>query len=642
MWLDVLLFATGAFAGTPAYLSIMKGTLISRFIISVFAFPFLYFYLYWQNKKTGIEIENRPVLAILKQVAEIELELSHAQQEIERRKKAEKKLAEYQNNLKEIVKERTAELEDTNLRLLREVSERKQTEEALLQSKRELRIRNEINNIFLTHPDEEVYAEILKVILKLMESEYGIFGYFDEDGSFVAPAVTRKIFWDKCNVPEKEIIFQKGTFGGIWGRAIRERKTLISNDGPFKVPEGHIHILNTMVTPIIFRDEVISAIHIANKPDGYGEKDRIMLKTIADNIAPVLYARLQRDGQDKERRKAEEALRESEKKYRNLFENGSDLLCIHDLEGNFLETNLSYKKQYGLINEDIRGLNIRDFIPDRYKPEFDQYLERIIQNGEDDGYLRVIPKYGEEVILEYKNKLMLDDKGRPMAVQGSARDITERKQAEEQIKTSLKEKEILLQEIHHRAKNNMQIISSLLKLQVSSSKDKKVEDALKESHGRVQAMSLVHETLYDTESMASIDFRSYISRLSQTVFQSYGISREQVELKIEAENISFRIDQLSHIGLLINELVSNSLKYAFPGNRKGEIVIRLRKIDQDEIELMVGDNGLGMPEDLDWRNTETLGLQLVTTLAEEQLDGTLNLNRVNGTHFNIRFKLKES
>ncbi len=221
------------------------------------------------------------------------------------------------------------------------------------------------------------------------------------------------------------------------------------------------------------------------------------------------------------------------------------------------------------------------------------------------------------------------------------KEITERKQAEEQIKTSLKEKEILLQEIHHRAKNNMQIISSLLKLQVSSSKNKKVEDALKESYGRVQAMSLVHETLYDTESMASIDFRSYISRLSKTVFQSYGISREQVELKIEAEDISFRIDQLSHIGLLINELVSNSLKYAFPENRKGEIVIRLGKIDQDEMELTVGDNGLGIPEDLDWCNTDTLGLQLVKMLAEDQLEGTLNLDRVNGTHFNIRFKLKE-
>jgi PAS domain S-box-containing protein len=176
-----------------------------------------------------------------------------------------------------------------------DTTERKQAEEALRKSERELRIRNEINIIFLTNPEEDMYVEILKVILKVNGSEYGTFGYIDNDGSFVAPAVTRNIYWDECNVPEKDILFRKGTFGGIFGQAIKERKILISNEGPFKVPEGHIHIVNTMVTPIIFRDEVISAIHIANKPDGYGEEDLIMLKTIADNIAPVLYARLQRD-----------------------------------------------------------------------------------------------------------------------------------------------------------------------------------------------------------------------------------------------------------------------------------------------------------------------------------------------------------
>ncbi len=188
----------------------------------------------------------------------------------------------------------------------------------------------------------------------------------------------------------------------------------------------------------------------------------------------------------------------------------------------------------------------------------------------------------------------------------------------------------------------MQIIISLLTLQTSSSKDKKVEDALKESQGRVQAMSLVHETLYDTASMASVDFKSNISRLSQTVFKSYGISSEQVELKVDAENISFRIDQFSHIGLIINELLSNSLKYAFPENRKGEIVIRLRSVGQGEVELIVSDNGLGLPENIDWRNTETLGLNIVKMLAEDQLEGTLSLDRVNGTHFTIRFKLKEN
>ncbi len=190
------------------------------------------------------------------------------------------------------------------------ITERKRAEETLRQSERELGVRNQINIIFLTYPDEKMYTKVLKVIQEVMESEFGTFGYFDENGSFVAPAVSREIYWERCNVPEKDIIFQKGTFSGIWGRAIKERKTLISNDGPFNTPKGHIPINNTMVTPIIFHDEMISAIHVANKHNGYDEKDRGMLETIADQIAPVLYARLQRDKQDEERKRAEEALRQ--------------------------------------------------------------------------------------------------------------------------------------------------------------------------------------------------------------------------------------------------------------------------------------------------------------------------------------------
>lgn len=143
-----------------------------------------------------------------------------------------------------------------------EIRKREKEEESLRLSEKELNLRNQINTIFLTYPDEEMYEEILKVVLEAMESEYGTFGYFDEDGSFVAPAVSRKIFWEKCNVPEKEIIFQKGTFGGIWGKAIKGKKTLVSNEGPFNVPEGHIPIQNTMAAPIIFHGEMISAIQI--------------------------------------------------------------------------------------------------------------------------------------------------------------------------------------------------------------------------------------------------------------------------------------------------------------------------------------------------------------------------------------------
>lgn len=140
-----------------------------------------------------------------------------------------------------------------------------------------------------------------------------------------------------------------------------------------------------------------------------------------------------------ERKRMEKELVESEKKYRNLFENGSDLLCIHDLEGNLLETNLSYKKQYGLANGELKGTNIQTFMPDKYKSEFNQYLERITQNGEDNGYLKVITKSGGEAILEYNNKLIYDHEGRPIAVQGTAQDVTDRLIGEKTLQESEKE-----------------------------------------------------------------------------------------------------------------------------------------------------------------------------------------------------------
>ena len=225
---------------------------------------------------------------------------------------------------------------------------------------------------------------------------------------------------------------------------------------------------------------------------------------------------------------------------------------------------------------------------------------------------------------------------------GVAQDITERKHAEEQIKASLKEKEVLLREIHHRVKNNMQVISSLLKLQANKVKDERLTEALMESQGRVQAMATVHETLYDSDSLASIDLQSYISNITKTIFQSSETSRNRVTLKIEAEDIKFGIEQATPISLLINELVSNALKHAFPENRNGHIIIQFQAVDPGAIELMVSDNGIGLPEDLDWRNTDTLGLKLITILAENQLNGTVNLNRKNGTHFTIRFKPKET
>ncbi len=162
------------------------------------------------------------------------------------------------------------------------------------------------------------------------------------------------------------------------------------------------------------------------------------------------------------------------------------------------------------------------------------------------------------------------------------------------------------------------------------------------SQMRIQAMASVHETLYSTESLSFIDFETYTSKLVRTVFQTYGHSSGQIKLKIEAEDIKFGIEQATPLGLLINELVSNSMKHAFPENRSGEIAIKIKKTGGDVVELVIGDNGIGLPEDFDWRNTGTLGFKLVTILAENQLDGKINLNRDNGTRFTIRFKVENS
>lgn len=237
--------------------------------------------------------------------------------DITERKQAERELARHHQRLENLVENRTAELIMTNEQLRHEITERKQVEKALCQSERELKIRNEISEIFLTCSGNMMYKKVLQVTLRATKSKYGTFGYFDSDreGAFICPSMTREI-WEKCNVPDKEIVFKRGNWGGIWARAIKERKTLYSNEGSFNTPEGHILIKNTMVVPIIYNGMVISAIHIANKKTDYNEDDKRLLEIIANHIAPVLNAKLQKTREEKDRQRAEEALRKREKELR--------------------------------------------------------------------------------------------------------------------------------------------------------------------------------------------------------------------------------------------------------------------------------------------------------------------------------------
>ena len=217
-------------------------------------------------------------------------------------------------------------------------------------------------------------------------------------------------------------------------------------------------------------------------------------------------------------------------------------------------------------------------------------------------------------------------------------EITERQRAEDKVKASLREKEVLLQEIHHRVKNNMQIIVSLLTLQCANIEDKCYLNMFKDAMDRIKSMALVHEKLYQSKDFTQVDIIGYIRSLVQNLILSHVAVSDKVSLKIDAQDVSLGLDSAIICGLIINELVTNSLKYAFQGDTKGEIRIGVELIDEDEVEIQVADNGAGMPEHFDIKNSSTLGLQIVTTLVEQQLDGKLSLVGGNGTQYRIRFK----
>ncbi len=334
------------------------------------------------------------------------------------------------------------------------------------------------------------------------------------------------------------------------------------------------------------------------------------------------------------RKRAEEALRESEQKYGRLFNAVPDAIMIFDSDTRrFLDINESAVRLYGYSREEFLELKQSDVSADIEKS--DDSIKKTLA-----GELRTIPvrfhkkKDGTVFPVEISTtSFVIGDR---TVLCGVARDITDRKHAEERLSQSLKEKEILLQEVYHRVKNNMQVVASLLNLQKSRIEDVKAKVALEQSQKRVQSMALIHELLYRSESLSNIDLGEYITSLAGGLLDTGG-----VKLILDANDISLGIDQAIPCGLVINELVTNSIRHAFSNDQLGQITIKALSVE-GEIKLEICDNGKGMPEDFDIRNVGTLGLMLVKGLVENQLHGTWEINSTTaGTKHAIRFKKAE-
>jgi two-component sensor histidine kinase len=257
--------------------------------------------------------------------------------------------------------------------------------------------------------------------------------------------------------------------------------------------------------------------------------------------------------------------------------------------------------------------------------QFAERIEKIIEIG--------APVLGEE--LEWQNRILLRNYV-PLSIDGNNQyhlwqyqDVTERRQVEEQIKASLKEKEVLLKEIHHRVKNNLQIISSLLNLQSAEIEDPEACQRFKESQDRVKAMALIHERLYQSGDLAKIDFAGYVRSLTGHLTRSYKVNATAVRLNLEVESVPMNLDTAIPCGLIINELVSNAFKYAFPKGESGEINVRFAEENGRSLKLVVQDNGVGFPENKNPEESDSLGLKLVRSLTE-QLGGVLSYRTQNG------------
>lgn len=338
-----------------------------------------------------------------------------------------------------------------------------------------------------------------------------------------------------------------------------------------------------------------------------------------------------------ELRRSKMAIKESQERFKSIFDNAAEAIILFDCQGNIVESNDKIKEIFGFKNEEIIGQNFVDMMSMMGMDYEDakMILEDLISGNELKQVVwNIKNKHGTKIIFRVRPSL-IKTKNRVIGILLIMEDITELKNVENSLKYSLEEKEVLLREIHHRVKNNLQIISSLLSLQRLQVEDSQTADILWECQGRVRAMAMIHENLYQSHDLGSINFRNYVEMMLYDIFNLYRVNKKSVKLDTLIESLEMGIETAMPCGLVINELATNSIKHAFPqGN--GTIRIEL-KTDNDLHILIFEDDGIGLPENLDPLKSKKLGLMVVNTLVN-QLNGEMEIDRTNGTKFIIKFR----
>jgi PAS domain S-box-containing protein len=448
------------------------------------------------------------------------------------------------------------------------------------------------------------------------------------------------IFWI-FSLDERKLLYISPAYDKIWGRprerlyeeATRWREGVHPEDLPAIAASAQRQL----------QGEFPERVYRIIRPDG-------SIRWLQDHTFPIynsegrLYRHAGIAEDITERKQAEAALQESEQKYRNLVETAQGLIWSVDSEGRFTFINQASKQFYGYEPEEMIRRKATEFTTPE-QAQKDMEAQRRVLAGESllQYETMALRKDGTPFYISANAIVLRDDAGNVLGITGTSIDITERKQADEQLQASLQEKEALLKEVHHRVKNNLQVISSLLDLQSLQIQDAIALEAFRESQNRVKSIALIHEQLYQSKNLARVNLADYIGSLTSNLLQTYSMNPNNITLQLKVDEILLELDKLIPCGLIINELVTNALKHGFPGNTKGTIWVELNSVGVESPEekahqytLVVGNDGIKLQASQDLYSAKSLGLQLVNVLVQ-QLGGQLEITQNRGTEFKIRF-----